>query len=256
MRERNKGIDKAKTSLVAFINGHTILSDNWKEEVDKFFKEHPEIDIVGGPQHNWFRDNMFARETGYALSTRFGAGGASSRYGGENLIMNADETHLTSANMICRKKVFDKVMFDENLYPGEDPKFISDAKKAGFRVAYSPDIIVYNKRRETPSSLIRQIFDYGRMRPRKEGLVETITKHPSFIIPSLFVLYLIFLPLFLLINILFLHNEYAILILSPLILYAILNLFFSFVNPLLFAIFPMIHVSYGLGFLYGTIGGM
>jgi hypothetical protein len=49
------------------------------------------------------------------------------------------------------------------------------------------------------------------------------------------------------------QNAYAILILSPLILYLILNFFFSVGNPLLFAIFPIIHVSYGIGFLYGTL---
>jgi hypothetical protein len=250
---RNKGIKKAKTPLVAFINGHTIISDDWKKNVELFFKEHPEVDIVGGPQHTWAEDNGFARASGYAMSSLFGAGGVRGRYSGTKVIFDADETHLTSANLICRKKVFDKIKFDETLYPGEDPKFISDAKKAGFKIAYSPDIIVYNRRRETPASLMKQVYEYGKTRPRKEYLTETITKHPFFIIPSLFVLYLVFLPLFLLINVLIFQNAYAILILSPLILYLILNFFFSVGNPLLFAIFPIIHVSYGIGFLYGTL---
>lgn len=249
---RNKGIKKAKTPLVAFINGHTILSDYWKESVELFFKEHPEIDIVGGPQHNWREDGQFAKASGYAMGSVFGAGGVSNRYNGTKVILDADEMYLTSANLICKKKVFDKIKFDEHLYPGEDAKLISEAKKEGFKVAYSPTIFVFNKRRETPSGLMKQIFNYGKTRPKKEGLWETITRHPSFIIPSLFVIYLTLLLPSLVVSILW-QNKLAIaVVLSPLILYLILNFFFSVGNPYLFIIFPIIHIGYGLGFLDGT----
>src|SRR3989344_7688472 len=58
---RNRGIKKAKTELVAFLNAHSILTDNWIDEVKKFFKDHPEIDIVGGPQLTLKDDPLFER---------------------------------------------------------------------------------------------------------------------------------------------------------------------------------------------------
>ncbi len=252
-RNRNLGIIKAKTDLVAFLNAHTILPKTWPEEVCKFFKDHPDVDIAGGPQLTDKNEKLFERASGYALSSIFGAAEASKRYKIDGLKLDANEKHLTSANLICKKHVLKKIKFDENLYPGEDPKFIADALKEGFKVAYAPNIFVYHKRRSNFKGLIKQIFNYGIVRPKKEGFIETLKK-PLFLIPSIFVLYLALLPtLYLISNLLFI----------PLIFYFILSLSFSFFEgaknkdiasifllPLLFLI---IHLSYGIGFIYGSI---
>jgi len=170
---------------------------------------------------------------------------------GNKIKLNADENDVTSSNLICKQHIFKKVKFNEKIYPGEDPKFISDAKKAGFNVAFSPSIKVENRKRNNLVGLIKQIFNYGKMRPRIENIFETIKK-PHFLVPSLFVLYLFLLPLFLSISNLFW---------IPLGLYFFLIIIFSlyeggknrdivgiFVLPL---IFLTIHLSYGLGFIYG-----
>ncbi|MBI2448954.1 glycosyltransferase [Candidatus Pacearchaeota archaeon] len=250
---RNNGIKKSKTKLIGFINAHSILPEKWASEVIKFFGEHPNIDIVGGPQLTSKNDPIFERASGYALSSVFGAAEASTRYKIKELNLNANEKHLTSANLICKRKVAEKIKFDESLWPGEDPRFLSDAKNYGFKIAYSPDIVVYHKRRGTFNGLIKQIFNYGLTRPKKEGLKETIKK-PIFLVPSLFLLYIIFLPILIMIHFMFV---------IPLILYWILNFSFSlyegiknkeivsvFLLPILFFV---IHISYGLGFLYGTL---
>jgi len=252
-RNRNNGIKKAKTELVAFTNAHTVLKPDWLTQVEKFFKKHPEIDIVGGPQLNYSKEKFFARTSGYALSSLFGACIMSKRYSQGKLTLNADETIVTSANLICKKEVFKKVKFDENIYPGEDPKFISDAKSAGFKIAYTPEIVVYNLRRNSFSELFKQIFNYGRVRPKKESIFETI-KRPYFLGPTLFLVYLLILPTLSIISRYFL---------APGLIYLILNLVFSiyestrnkefksaFVLPF---IFLTIHLSYGLGFLVGLV---
>src|SRR3989344_371954 len=249
----NRGVKKAKTEILAFINGHTLLPRDWSKKVRLFFEKHPEIDIVGGPQLTAPNASYFEKISGYALSSRFGSGEASTRYGGRKLILNADETMLTSANLVCRKHVLKLVKFDEKLYPGGDPKFISDAKKKGFKIAYSPEIIAYNKRRTNIKDFFIQNFKYGMVRPKKESFVETL-KHPFFLIPSLFLIYLLILIPLIIINKLFL---------IPAIIYVSTNILFSayesiknkdpltiFTLPI---IFLAIHLSYGAGFLYGMI---
>ena len=250
---RNNGIKKAKTEFVAFLNAHTLLTDDWAKEVKKFFKEYPEIDIVGGPQLTSKKDPIFEKASGYALSSIFGAAEVRVRYKIKDLNLHANEKHLTSANLICRKKVFNKVLFDENLWPGEDPKFIDDAIKSGFRVAYSPTIKVYQKRRKNVAELSKQIFNYGLVRTKKEKFVETLKK-PLFLVPSIFLAYLAFLPTLLIFSLAFLF---------PLLIYLFLNICFSlfesiknkdlsalFLMPFLFFI---VHLSYGLGFISGLI---
>jgi hypothetical protein len=250
---RNRGVKKARTSLVAFINSHTTLPENWSEEIKHFFEEHPTVDIVGGPQLSSPQESFFGEVSGYALSSLFGASEVRTRYTvRKDVALNVDERSLTSSNLICKKKVFKKVRFDESIYPGEDPKFIRDAKKAGFLVAYSPDIVAFNRRRGTFSELKKQIYYYGYTRPQKESLWETLHK-PSFLVPEIFVFYLFFLPTLLIFDLIFIW---------PLLLYCFLDFVFSiyltikskkpFAFFLLLSMFPVIHISYGLGFIAGS----
>ncbi len=252
-RNRNNGIKKAKTELVAFLNAHTILTDNWTEEVLEFFKEHPDTDIAGGPMLTKEDAPLFERASGHALSSIFGAGEVRTRYKIRDLNLKANEKHLTSANLICKKHVFKKIKFDENLWPGEDPKFISDAIQSGFKVAYSPKIYVYQKRRANFKELFKQIFNYGFTRTKKESLKETLKK-PLFLVPSIFVIYLALLPTLILLH-------FALLI--PFILYILLNIIFSFyesvknknIKSLLLIpfLFFAVHLAYGAGFIYGIM---
>lgn len=253
---RNRGLEKAKTPLIGFVNAHTILTNNWAKEVVEFFLKYPDVDIVGGPQLTKEDENLFAKASGYALSSAFGTANLRDRYRSSKVNLHATEKEITLANLICKREVLKNLRFDEKLYPGEDVRFIHKAENSGFRIAYSPDIIVYNTRRKQVGGfygLIKQIFNYGRVRPRLEGL-NKIAKKPLFLIPTLFLSYLLFLPLLTTINTLFL---------LPLLAYIILDIFFSFYESiknnnlkafcLLPFIFPTIHITYGIGFLYGFI---
>jgi succinoglycan biosynthesis protein ExoA len=255
-KNRNKGAEKARTKYIGFINGHTELDKSWKEEVNNFFKKYPETDIVGGPQLTPKGQRGFAKISGYALTSKFGAAGTSDRYKKGKLNLDADESSITSANLVCKKEVFKKIKFDETLYPGEDPKFIEDAKKEGFKIAYSPEIITYNKRRATMGDLIRQIFNYGKVRPAKEPFRQTMKK-PMFLVPSLFVIYLLVSSVFLMLNF------YSYFFIIPLMIYAVIDIFSSLFEsiknknfPAFFVlpfIYPIIHISYGIGMIWGYL---
>lgn len=268
---RNRGAEKAKGEIIGFLDDDGIVPENLLKNVERFFREHSEIDIVGGPQLTPLDEKGFAKISGYALSSKFGGWNTSNRYGKKKLNLNADGTHLTSAIMFCKKKVLKEIKFDTNLWPGEDPKFIEDARRKNFKVAYSPDLIIYHRRRPTLKALIKQIFNYGRVGPLKEKFSETLKK-PFFLVPSLFFMYLIFLVGILespLIKIRITGNainqdgifSIPFFFFLPLILYAFANLFFSVYESLknkniagiflLPFIFPIIHLSYGIGRIYG-----
>lgn len=253
-KNRNIGIGKSDADLIAFTNAHSFFDKDWKKNVLSFFKKYPKVDLVGGPQFTSKNEGLFERASGVAFSSIFGAANVRDRYASSKTEFNVDETKITSANLICRKEVFSKVKFDETIYPGEDPKFIADAKRENFCVAYCGDIIAYNKRRGSIVSLFKQIFNYGKVRPQKESFSQTL-KNPLFFIPSLFVLG-IFLAIFLAIFI----SVYWLLILD---LYMLLNLIFSsresfknkklsyfFVLPW---IFLTIHIGYGVGMIWGYL---
>lgn len=266
---RNRGVEKSKGKIIVFLDDDAVVHPDLLKTAEKFFEEHPEIDIVGGPQLTPLDEKGFAKISGYALSSKFGGWSTSNRYGKKKLNLNADDTYLTSAIMLCKKEVFNKIHFDPKLWPGEDSKFVSEARRANFKVAYNPALIIYHRRRPTWKALVKQIFNYGRVGPTREKFSEII-KTPFFLIPSLFLIYLTFLLVFysglnftgaiIGVNLIKIIPS-QLFILSPLILYLILDIIFSIYESfnnqdirgvfLLPFIFPIIHISYGAGWIYG-----
>lgn len=251
---RNNGAQKAKGEIIGFLDDDAEIEKDFLKNVERFFNDYKSIDIVGGPQLTPKSQKGFAKISGYALTSKFGAAGSSVRYKKGKLSFDADESSLTSANLFVKKDVMKKIKFNPKLFPGEDPKFIEDAKNANLRIAYSPSFVIYHKRRETLKALIKQIFNYGKVRPLKEPLKETLKK-PSFLIPSIFVIYLIVSSIFLM------TYTYPYIAIIPLLFYILLNICFSIFESIknkdfkaVFAlpfIYPIIHISYGTGMIYG-----
>lgn len=260
---RNKGAKKARGEYIVFLDDDAIINPDYLEKISYFIKKHPEIDVVGGPQLTPHDDERFAKISGYALGGKFGAYKVSGRYSAGKEILNVDETALTSANLVCKRKVLEVVQFDPNLFPGEDPKFIADIKKYGFRVGYSPEIIIYHRRRPTIGSFLKQFFRYGLVRPAKESFVETLKK-PFFFIPSVFSIYLVALIISVIINPgIITGSIFGFWGFVPFFAYIVLALVFSAIDSfrnkdfraffVLPAIYLMIHLSYGIGMIGGYL---
>lgn len=250
---RNNGIKKSKGEWVIFLDDDALIDKSFLKNAEEFIKSNPDVSIFGGPQLNPEKEGLFEKISGIALTSNFGAFRVNKRYkkGGESF--NADETYLTSANLCVKKEVFKKIgNFNIFLYPGEDPEFISRAKKFGLKIAYTPKIIIFHKRRDNLKSFCKQIFNYGLVRPKRNKIIQE-TKF-LFLIPMFFIIYFLFLPILILLNKLFI---------IPLLIYVILSILFSLYdaitnkNLISFFVLPfvylVIHISYGFGMLVGYL---
>lgn len=252
---RNKGIKKSKGEIIGILDDDADVRHDILNHVDQFFKQNPNHQILGGPQLTTKNETFFGKYSGYSLASFFGTMGMSARYKQTPLNLNADESHLTSANLWVKKEVFDKIKpFNPNLFPGEDPEFLARAKRNGFNIASNPNIIIYHKRRSNAKDFFKQLFTYGKTRLKKESLSNT-NPSPIFYAPALFVLYLIFMiPLSLISN----------LILFPFFFYILGALAFSSIigvenkDPLAIILVPfmffLLHIAYGVGML-NFLGG-
>ena len=249
---RNNGIKKSKGEIIAFIDDDAVVDKDLLKNAEDFFNEN-DIDIVGGPQLTPKDDDFFAKMFGEAIESFWGSYKMSKRYKKSKVNLDADELSLTSANCFVKKSVFKKISgFNTKLWPGEDPEFFSRAKDAGFKIAYSPDLIIYHRRRSDIFSLLQQHYKYGEVRLKKEWINK---KNVNFVmtIPSIFALYIIFLPVMLIFSLQFIFPVLLHLIIDIIVAFYISirkNLFYL---PFLPFVFFLIHFSYGLGMLVSLI---
>ena len=248
---RDRGIKKSKFDTLVFLDDDAYIENDFLTRIKDFFDKHPDYDIVGGIQLTPKEDGIFAKVSGIALSSFFGAYRMKNRYSATKLNLDACEKDLTSAVCIIKKHVFTKISdFNPKYFPGEDPELFIRAKKNNFKLASDPNLKIYHKRRPNINSFIKQIYFYGKVRPKisKNSLTSV------FIVPSLFLIYLLILPILFFISRFFL---------IPLGLYIILAISFSLYESinnknllafiLLLLLYPIMHISYGVGFIVGII---
>jgi len=221
---------------------------------DEFYKKN-NVDILGGPQLTPEDDKYFAKTSGYAMASFFGTSFMSNRYKKGKLSLDASENDLTSAICFIKKDVFKELKgFNLDLFPGEDPEFFYRAKKAGYKIAYSPNIFIYHRRRPNVRGLWKQFFNYGLTRVKKEkSLGNKINL--LYLMPSLFIVYLAAFVLGFLLGYNYGYQiliVYVILTLSSSIKQVIKYEDFKSIFLLPF-IYPLIHISYGLGLINGLI---
>ncbi len=236
----NIGIKNSNGDPIIRLDAHTEFADDYFEQVIKTFDETG-ADIVGGPM-NAVGKTDFQIAVAKATSTIFGVGDSKihkGKYKGES-----DHVYLGA----WQRKLFDEIgYFDERLLRNQDDEFHYRARSLGKRIYLNPDIKSYYYPRSSLSKLIKQYFQYGLFKPIVLRKIKSEIKLRH-LVPFIFVIYLLSLPIAL---------KFPLWLL-PLILYFLViswNVLRSNLNVksklYLLIIYPLIHISYGVGFIFG-----
>jgi len=280
----NIGIKEAKGDVIVRIDARTVIPTDYIEKCVKTLLEE-DADNVGGAQkpmvlldneelwcdkevrkiqsYNLGPKMLTQAAIGIALSHPFGVGNAAFRLGKKS-------GYVDTVYLGCfKKEIFDKVgLFDEESpVISEDSDMNYRIRKAGGRVYLNKDIVAYYYPRDNVKDLWKLYFRYGGAKAGNLLKRGKLTAWRQFVPPS-FLLGIVCLPLFGIIN-KFLFNFW----LTILTFYLGLDLLFSamaalntksitankgeiklswkervLLFPRLVAVFPTMHLSWGLGF--------
>ena len=168
-QKRNIGAEKAKGSLIAFTDDDTILRKDWIKNSIKHLIENEDYVGVGGPNYTPKEELPFAKAVGrifgskFLFSFRYTIGHSKAK----------EIAHNPTCNYIIKKSIVNEIKFHETLWPGEDVEFDIRVRKAGYKILYAPDVVVWHHRRPRPTAFLKQMFNYGKTRAQ-------VTKmHPS-----------------------------------------------------------------------------
>ena len=237
----NIGIKESNGQFISRLDVHTIYPKNYFEKCIELSKTI-DADNIGGTIISC-GVSICGKAIAHSMSSLFGVGNSTPR------IKSYDGYVDSIAFGFWDKQVFDKYgFFDETLIKNQDEDHNYLIIENGGKVYQSSKIKTYYFVREKIIDFIKQMFYYGFYKPLV--LVKNISRIKiRHIIPSLFSVYIF--------TLFFSLNPFW---LIPLFLYLLLNILFSIINKknmltkiVCIIIFPIMHMSYGIGFILGLI---
>ncbi|PYO94218.1 MAG: hypothetical protein DMD62_06375 [Gemmatimonadetes bacterium] len=251
----NIGIRAATGDVIVRMDGHVVYPPEYIPRlVDALLSDG--ADNVGGCLITLPADGSpVAQAIAIAMAHPFGVGNVRFRVGAR------EACDVDTVPFGCfRRSLFQRVgMFDEELVRNQDDEFSHRIITRGGRVRLIPDVVCYYYARGSLRKAARMFYQYGAFKPlvaRKVGRIMTVRQ----LVPALFVLSLIASALFAM-----LWPPFAVLTAGILAAYAFC--IGAFAVPVarshglrtalwLAVALPVIHVSYGCGFLRGLPPGL
>ena len=251
----NIGIQAASGEIVARMDAHVVYPPEYLPRLVLGLKEHG-VDNIGGCMVTLPADGTAtAQAIAIALSHPFGVGNARFRIGARKAQL------VDTVPFGCYPRdVFNRIgTFDEEMVRNQDDEFNNRLIRRGGRVMLLPDVVCYYYARGSYAKLGRMFFQYGAFKPlaaRKAGRIMTLRQ----LIPAAFVTALgaslvgaLFWP-WAAYAAAAIAGSYTLGILACCARVAHTHGFRCAVA--IAGVFPVLHTSYGLGFLRGLRDGL
>ncbi len=237
----NIGIKNSTGDPIIRLDAHTVYSNDYFEKILGVFDETG-ADIVGGHM-NKAGKTILQEVIAYCTSSVFGIGDSKIH----DLSFSGFTNHVYLG--AWKREIFDQIgCFDQEMKRNQDDEFHYRANLNGKKIFLSNKIKSTYFPRSTVWKLFKQYFQYGFYKPLVLRKLKKIVQ-VRHIIPALFVIYLITLPLY-----------PVIYLFIPLIIYLVLSIYFStrrkqslieiIASPIIYFI---LHFAYGSGFIIGSL---
>ena len=148
---RNKGLRESNGDIIAIIDDDCIVGDAWLSALTREFASDPVLGLLGG------RVELYDKK---AKPVSIRPSQTREVFDSPGQVFSL----IPGCNMAFRREVSERIGgFDTRFGPGsripaaEDADFIYRAYKAGFKLAYSPDVLVYHDHGRNTDAQVRQL---------------------------------------------------------------------------------------------------
>jgi succinoglycan biosynthesis protein ExoA len=253
---RNLLLSKAQGNWVYFLDDDAEVPNDIFLKFMNLRKNSPEASVIGGPNLTPGGSSSFQVVSGKVLASPLATFFTSARYSPRGKIRSCGEESLILCNLFVKAEAISKNPFPSGFVCAEENWVLLRLRKMGCQLLYDPSLFVWHHRRGNLKSFVGQIFKYGFGRGQvfKRSPVKA---HWAYLLPSICILY-----------------SLTVLVLRPSGLWPIFpyGLYFilcgaeglrEFLIPkaslrtslVKAGLFPVTHVTYGLGLLMGFVRG-
>ena len=248
----NIGYKNAKGDIFIHFIGHAMMPQDFVEKNVTYIIK-TEADAVGGLIiSSCLEDKVIPKGIGYALNSPFGLGGVTARTG-------TKAGYIDNPSFAAyRKELFDKYGYiDERLTRNQDYEFNQRITSQGAKIFFTPEIKSYYFNRPDYKSLWREYLNAAKWRTYMVGRFANALRKRHFV-PPLLILSLVtlgilsFFSLWALGGLLGVLGLYLLAALGSSALVAVRRRGLKYL-PAIFLSYLVIHLAYGLGFIWGFI---
>lgn len=190
--KRDLAAEDAAGDILAFIDDDAAPKADWLIHAVRHFHA-PEVAAVGGPTVTPLDSPVMETAGGAVYESRWGSGILFYRYVPRR---PREINDCQMVNFLVRKDVFMRVGgFKTDAWPEEGRILCASFNKEGYKVIYDPDVVAYHTRRPLFRSHLKQVAEHaynrGSLSRREPGYLSDY----AILIPSLFVLGILFGPI-------------------------------------------------------------
>jgi GT2 family glycosyltransferase len=162
-KKRDVGAEVSKGDVIAFTDDDAYPRPDWLKNAIEILFRSEEIGAVGGPAITPDNEPFWAKISGNVFSSFLMSGSARKRF----VITNNKEhedNEIHGVNIIIKKDVYLKVGGSSDIYQyhsGEDTLLCLKIRKAGYKIIFSPNVVVYHHRRSLFWDHFKQIRNYA-----------------------------------------------------------------------------------------------
>ena len=153
----NLAIKNTQAPVIVRLDAHAELEEEYISTALETLKKTGAAN-VGGRQ-NPVGATPFEKAVGIAISSRFGAGDARFRTGGEE-----GEVDTVYLGVFDRNSIENVGLFNESLIRNQDAELNWRLRETGKKIWFQPELIASYKPRSTLKELAKQYYDYGKWR--------------------------------------------------------------------------------------------
>ena len=243
-RKRDLAFKYSRGKYLIFIDDDAFFETNYFDELDSLL-ELNEYEVLCGPNITPKDDTFLGKLSGSTYLNPFL--GVSYRYkiSKKDIIKSVDD--FPSVNLVISSKLFSKVKgFDNDFWPGDDSYLCNKIIENHSEIFFFNKLIVYHYRRSSLIKHFRQVYRYGLTRGYFFKLNLKNSKKLTYILPSIFLVFNLFLLLNFKFYLIFNIIIYFIFLLSS--VFSNKNIFIAFLSPLLII---LNFYNYGFAFIKG-----
>jgi glycosyltransferase involved in cell wall biosynthesis len=160
---RNRALVLAHAEWIYFIDDDAYVDPDFLEKFLELAKSSPMAAVIGGPNLTDRMSSPFQRASGAVLGSRFAASHSATRYAlkrGHRRFICGEES-LISCSLFVRGRALKGLSFAEHLQSNEENWLLQDLQLAGHFFLYDASLYVWHERRPNVKLFTLQVYRYG-----------------------------------------------------------------------------------------------